>query len=98
VSDVRNLSGAESNSFQLLCLISLLPLLPDNERVNLVILDEPTSHQDVVSRELFHTRYIPVLREVVPSVYVVDNHRDPLPKDAKEWVVQKQGGVSSLLV
>ena len=98
VSDVRNLSGAESNSFQLLCLISLLPLLPDNERVNLVILDEPTSHQDGVSRELFHTRYIPVLREVVPSVYVVDNHRDPLPKDAKEWVVQKQGGVSSLLV
>ncbi len=97
VSDVRNLSGAESNSFQLLCLISLLPLLPDNERVNLVILDEPTSHQDAVSRELFHTRYIPVLREVVPCVYVVDNHRDPLPKDAKEWVVQKQDGVSTLL-
>ena len=97
VSDVRNLSGAESNSFQLLCLISLLPLLPDHERVNMVILDEPTSHQDAVSRELFHTRYIPVLREVVPCVYVVDNHRDPLPKDAKEWVVQKQDGVSTLL-
>lgn len=97
ISDVRNLSGAESNSFQLLCLISLLPLIPDNERVNLVILDEPTSHQDAVSREIFHTRFIPVLREVVPSVYVIDNHGDPLPKDAKEWVVQKQGGTSTLL-
>jgi DNA repair exonuclease SbcCD ATPase subunit len=61
VSDVRNLSGAESNSFQLLCLISLLPLLPDNERVNLVVLDG-----DVVALAQWHVLAVTGLEELGP--------------------------------
>ena len=97
VSDVRNLSGAESNSFQLLCLISLLPLLPDSERVNIVVLDEPTSHMDAVSRTLFNERYLPVLREVVPNIYVVTPHSDDVCPNSNEWVVKKHHGVSTLI-
>jgi DNA repair exonuclease SbcCD ATPase subunit len=97
VSDVRNLSGAESNSFQLLCLMSLLTLLPDNDRVNLVVLDEPTSHMDSVSREIFNERFLPVLREIVPSVYVISPHSDDVCPNSNEWIVQKKSGISSLL-
>jgi DNA repair exonuclease SbcCD ATPase subunit len=97
VSDARNLSGAESNSFQLLCLISLLPLLPDSERVNMVILDEPTSHMDKVSRSIFNERFVPVLREIVPSVYIISPHEDDVCQNSHEWIVQKRNGLSSLI-
>lgn len=97
VSDVRNLSGAESNSFQLLCLISLLPLMVDSDRVNIAVLDEPTSHMDEVSRTMFNERYLPALREMVPSVFVITPHADDACPNSSEWVVRKQGGVSSLL-
>ena len=98
VSDVRNLSGAESNSFQLLCLISILPLMPDTDRVNLVILDEPTSHMCPISRTIFNERYLPVLREVVPSTYVISPNSDDLCSDSVEWTVQKRNGVSSIII
>lgn len=98
VSDVRNLSGAESNSFQLLCLISLLPLLPQSDRVNIVVLDEPTSHCDSVSRAIFNERFIPVLREVVPSTYIISPHLDDRCPDSVEWLVQKQNGISTLII
>lgn len=97
VSDVRNLSGAESNSFQLLCLISLLPLIPDQERLNMVVLDEPTSHMDAVSRTIFNERFVPVLREIVPNTYIISPHADDTHPDSAEWVVRKQGGISTLL-
>jgi len=97
VSDVRDLSGAESNSFQLLCLISLLPLLPDKDRVNLVILDEPTSHQCNVSRAIFNERFLPVLRQVVPSIFVISPHSDDSSPNSSEWLVKKHGGLSTLI-
>jgi len=97
VSDVRNLSGAESNSFQLLSLISLLPLLPDSDRVNLVVLDEPTSHMDSISRSIFNERFVPILREIVPSVYIISPHSDDACPNSSEWVVQKHQGISTLL-
>lgn len=98
VSDVRFLSGAESNCFQLLCLISLLPLLPNNCRLNIAVLDEPTAHMDEVSRQIFNSRFIPVLREVVPSVIVITPHSDDCSENSVEWLVQKEDGVSTLKV
>ena len=95
-SDVRNLSGAESDCFRLLFLIALLPLIPEDRRLNMVLLDEPTAHMDGVSRQIFVERYLPALMEVVPHIYVITPH-DEYINGSSEWIVCKQRGVSKLI-
>jgi DNA repair exonuclease SbcCD ATPase subunit len=98
VSDVRHLSGAESNNFRLLCLVALLPIIPNERRVNILILDEPTSHMCPVSRQKFNESFLPILREVVPSIYIITPHEDDVRDDACEWLITKRDGRSSLEV
>jgi DNA repair exonuclease SbcCD ATPase subunit len=95
-SDVRNLSGAESDCFRLLFLIALLPLIPEERRLNMVVLDEPTAHMDGVSRQIFVERFLPALMEVVPHIYVITPH-DEYINGSSEWIVCKQRGVSKLI-
>lgn len=71
VSDVRRLSGSEGRRFNLLLLISLLPLTPAHRRSNLVILDEMESNASSTSTRLFCERYIPELHKMVPNIIVV---------------------------
>lgn len=97
VTDVRLLSGAESNQFQALCALAILPLTPENRRVNLMIFDEPTSHMDEVSRNVFVTKYLAVLRELVPHIYVITPHQSDQCPNAAEWLVEKRNGRSKLL-
>lgn len=97
VSDVRNLSGAESDCFALLFLLSLLPLIPESRRLNMVTLDEPTAHCDDVPRQLFLDSYLPALCEVVPHVYVITNEPDDYVVGSNEWLVVKKDGVSRLV-
>ena len=96
VSDVRNLSGAESNSFRLLFLISILVLLPSDRRLNMVVLDEPCSHSDEVSREIFLTRYLPALQEIVPNIYVITPNLSDNLEGSVDLIVQKKNGKSTL--
>lgn len=95
-SDVRNLSGAESNCFNLLFLISILPLIPEHRRLNMVILDEPSAHMDKVSQQIFVERYLPALMEVVPHVYIITPNDEYL-NGSREWIVRKSGGVATLI-
>lgn len=97
ISDVRSLSGAESDCFCLLFLLSLLPLIPDARRVSMVTLDEPTAHCDEATRRLFIESYLPALCEVVPHVYVITNHPDDNAVGATEMLVRKKNGVSALV-
>jgi hypothetical protein len=93
-SDVRTLSGAESNCFRLLFIISLLPLVPNDRRLNMLVLDEPTAHCHVTTRNLIYDSYLPALMEVIPNIYVIDNQGDEPPKGAYGWTVIKQDGTS----
>lgn len=97
VSDVRNLSGAESNCFRLLFIISLLPLIPSDRRLNMIVLDEPTAHMHLVTRQIFVERYLPALMEVIPHIYVITPNSDETVKGAEEWIIAKRNGVSSLI-
>lgn len=71
VSDVRTLSGSEGRRFNLLLLISLLPLTPANRRCNLVVLDEMESNASATTIRLFCERFIPELHKLVPNIIVV---------------------------
>ena len=95
MSDVRNLSGAESDCFRLLFLTSLLPMLPNDRRTNFIVLDEPDSHMDSVSREKFITDFVPHLCSVIPSVYIMTPNDDTYV-DANNMIVIKEKGVSIL--
>ena len=97
VSDVRHLSGAESECFALLCAASLITLTPDSRKLNLIVLDEPTSHMHQVTRELFNQKFVPFLREIVPSVYIITPHEDDCGPNSSEWVVEKRKGISKLI-
>lgn len=96
-SDVRHLSGAESNSFRLLSLLSILPLIPDSRRVNYVVLDEPTAHMCPIYTNIFLERFVPVLRELVPSVFIITPKKYESCPNSVEWLIEKKHGVSRLI-
>lgn len=96
VSDVRNLSGAESNSFRLLFFLSIIILIPDERRLSMVTLDEPCSHMDEVSRDLFLTKYLPVLQEIIPHIYVITPNQSDYIEGSSLLLVKKSKGKSTL--
>lgn len=96
-SDVRNLSGAESNAFRLLFVFSLLPLLPDDKRVNMLTLDEPCAHMDSISRTKFLQVFLPALSEIVPNIYVITPHESDYCEGSNLWTVRKESGKSRVL-
>jgi len=98
VSDVRSLSGAESNFFRMLFVLSVLPLLPSDRRTNFLILDEPTSHADEVSREIFKERFLPAIQQIVPHTFVISPHEADYIEGSREWLVKKHNGISELIV
>jgi len=97
ISDVRTLSGAESNFFRMLFVLSVLPLLPSDRRTNFLVLDEPTSHADEVSRMIFRERFLPAIQQIVPHTFIITPHADDFLPGSKEWLVKKQNGVSEVI-
>jgi DNA repair exonuclease SbcCD ATPase subunit len=98
VSDVRSLSGAESNAFRMLFVLSLLPLLPDERRVNTLTLDEPCSHMDEISRTKFLNIFLPALAEVVPHIYVITPNAEDYCEGSHQWVIKKNKGKSTVII
>lgn len=95
--DVRRLSGAESRQFNLLFPLALLPLVPSNQRLNIMVLDEPTANLDEAAVDLFSNRFLPKLKELVPHVIVLSPNLLPIDVEEAEtlWVV-RENGVSTL--
>jgi len=97
-TDVRLMSGAESDSFKLLFLLSLLLMVDPARRTNFVVLDEPDSHMDEATRNIFINKFLPFLREVVPHVFLITPNDEHLYEDTTIWRVIKHKGVSKLVV
>lgn len=96
-SDIRFMSRGERKSFSLLVMYSLLPLTPNRDRLNVVILDEMTANMDQPTRSKVFTDFIPALRDVVPHIVIADtgiHHID----DAREYTVVKKGSESKLML
>jgi len=97
ISDVRKLSGAESDSFRLLFVMALLPLIPDDRRTNFLVLDEPCSHQDEILRSKIIDVYLPQLMTIVPNIFVITPNPSDTVEGSRTIFVQKKNGTSKVL-
>ena len=96
VSDVRLLSGAESDCFRLLFMLSMLVMVPHTRRTNFIVLDEPDSHMDEATREIFRDSFLPYLREVVPHIFLITPKDPHFYNDFEHWEVVKEQGLSKV--
>lgn len=96
VSDVRELSGAESDSFRLLHFLACVIMAKDSRRVNLAILDEPDAHMDLATTNLFVERYVPFLRKLVPHVFLITQKGKHMHPECSYVTVEKYKGVSNV--
>lgn len=96
VSDVRELSGAESDSFRLLHFLACIIMAPAERRVNIAILDEPDSHMDAATASLFAERYIPFLRTLVPHIFLITQKGKHSHSNCSYLTIEKHKGVSRI--
>ena len=95
-SDVRHLSGAESRMFSLIWMAAMLPMIPDNRRCNLVVLDEFEANLDEATRQILLKEYLPMLTSIVPHViFVTPNEISPSSK-RRVLQVEKRGDTSTV--
>lgn len=93
-SDVRELSGAESDSFRLLHFLAGIIMTPAHRRVNFAILDEPDSHMDHATTALFAEQYIPFLRTLVPHVFLITQKGKHAHSNCSYITIEKHKGIS----
>lgn len=96
-SDVRMLSGAESDAFRLLWMWVMLIMVEDDRRTNFAVLDEPDSHMDETTRSLFIERFLPALRSLVPHVFLITPLSKHMYSECAYLTVVKHKGVSQLV-
>lgn len=97
VSDVRLLSGAESDCFRLLWMWVMLVMVDDKRRTNFAILDEPDSHMDETTRSLFVDRFLPTLRTLVSNVFLITPLDKNVYSECRYLTVVKEQGVSRVV-
>jgi ABC-type transport system involved in cytochrome bd biosynthesis fused ATPase/permease subunit len=91
------MSGAESRLFQLLFLISVLPLIPSNKRLNLVILDEFEAGLDDESKHRVIHEFLPQLLSVTHHIIFVTPFDPPSNVDQSRVItVVKSSDTSTL--
>lgn len=71
IADVNTFSGAESRCFCLLCLLSLLPFVPEKYRTDFVILDEMEAGIQEAGRKLLTQGFFKALNNIVPKIIVI---------------------------
>jgi DNA repair exonuclease SbcCD ATPase subunit len=96
ISDISKLSGAEGASFTLLLLLSMLPLIPRRLRADTIVLDECDAYLGPPLKELFFTKFLPILNSVVPKVIVITTDTKVQVEGARNIIVEKEGQESIL--
>lgn len=97
-SDIIYLSGAESNCFRLLFAVSLLPLLPESQRTNFLVLDEPDSACSPAWRSHLIREFVPKIRAIVPHVFWITPDTIDEFENCTILKIIKEDGVSRLEV
>ncbi len=93
ISDVRKLSGAEGQAFNLLLLLATLSLIPQSRRLNFLVLDEADSSMGPEMLNNFQ-RFIPILNKVIPHIIIVTPKTDVVYEGARTITIVKHKGRS----
>lgn len=97
IADIRRLSGAEGRAVNLLLPMSILPLVPSERRLNLMVLDEPTANMDEPAVDMVINKFLPKLQTLVPHVVVLSPIELPVDiDDAEVWTVTRENGRSTM--
>jgi DNA repair exonuclease SbcCD ATPase subunit len=72
VSDVCELSGAESRVFNFLMPLSIMSMIPEKQRLNMMIMDEPMTNLDEGLKDMFINNFVPSLQTIVPSIFIME--------------------------
>jgi len=81
-ADVSTFSGAESRCFCLLCLLSLLPFIPEKYRTDFVILDELEAGIQESGRQLLTQGFFKVLQNLVSKIIIIT------PMSSQEYYIE----------
>ena len=93
--DIRTLSGAEGRAFSFLLPLAILPLIPYERRLNIMVLDEPMQNMSDARKDLFVSSFIPKLNSIVPHLIILSTDNENYP-NANVYTVTKEKGVSTL--
>lgn len=88
-SDVRFLSGSESEKWNQLLVLALIDMLPAAKRPNFVVLDEMTSGSDDDSEHSFIHQFLPALKSKIPNIFVVNPRLLPIDDSVVVTAVKK---------
>lgn len=95
-SDIRTLSGAEDRAFSFLLPLAILPLIPYERRLNIMVLDEPLQNMSPARKSLFVESFVPKLNSIVPHVVIITTDNENYP-NANVYTVIKEKGTSTLV-
>lgn len=93
-TSVRKLSGAETKLFSFIVALSLLQFVPEDKRLNVLILDEPAASFSEETKKLFG-RLLQEMLKVVESIIVVTPGLEEY-EGAKNYTVERSGAGSVL--
>jgi ABC-type protease/lipase transport system fused ATPase/permease subunit len=80
-----------------LLLWSILPFIPEERRLNFLVLDEPETNVDQSGLQIFREVLIPKLSQMIPSLVVISTNESLMRPGARVMTVVKKGNQSTLV-
>lgn len=98
VADVNTFSGAESRCFCLLCLLALLPFVPEQYRTDFVILDEMEAGIQESGRQLLTQGFFKALNSIVPKIIIITpmSTQEYYIESTKEYYLRLKNNVTQI--
>lgn len=97
--DIRKLSGGERTRMMVALILTIIDIVPDNKKSNMLFLDEPEAGLDAVNRSLLAELLIPLLQKRKPSLFLIAHSLEvPRSNFSTEITVTRKNAQGSIQV